>query len=270
MKLAPLLLAAAVTLIPASAPPVSVAYAASLAAVMEGPVARAFAAHDGVRFSGEAKGSRALANLIRAGLRSPDVFISADPALFAGIAHTYTIFGSARMVVGYSPKSAHAQLFETAANGKASLADALTAPGVRVGRTDPAIDPKGARTERVARLLEKRYRRPGFARRLLSQAQEFPEEDLAVRVQTGELDAGFFYSTEAAPLGLRTVELPPDSNLAGQIAFGIAILPGAAHPQSAQKFLNFVLYGEGRRILESAGVHFFRPLRIVKTPTTTR
>lgn len=266
MKLAALLLAAAVTLIPNSAPAVSVAYAASLVAVMEGPVARAFAARTGVRFAGEAKGSRAIANLIRAGLRNPDVFISADPALFKGLVRSYTVFGSARMVVAYSPKSAHAQLFSAAAKGAVSDLAALTAPGVHVGRTDPAIDPKGARTLRVIQLLGQHFHQADSARKLLQRAQEFPEEDLAVRVQTGELDAGFFYSTETAPLGLRTIELPAGTNLAGEIAFGIAILPHAAHPQNAQSFLNFILYGQGKRILESAGLQYFKRLRVVSEP----
>jgi molybdate/tungstate transport system substrate-binding protein len=266
MKLAALLLAAAVTLIPTSGPVVSVAYAASLAAVMEGPVARTFDSRTGLRFAGEAKGSRALANLIRAGLRDPDVFISADPALFTGLVRSYTIFASARMVVAYSPQSARAQLFAGAAKGKISLLDALSTPGVRVGRTDPAIDPKGARTVRVIQLLGQRFRRTDLARRLLENAREFPEEDLAVRVQTGELDAGFFYSTETAPMGLRTIELPAGTNLANDIAFGIAVLEHAPHPQNAQTFLSFILYGQGKHILESAGLHFFKSLRVVATP----
>ena len=264
MKLTALLLAAAVTLIPTSSPAVSVAYAASLVGVMEGPVAQALSARTGLRFSGEAKGSRALANLIRAGLRTPDVFMSADPALFKGLVRSYTVFGSARMVLAYSPKSAHAQLFEKAAKGRLSLAAVLTSPGVHVGRTDPAVDPKGARTVRVAQLLERHYRLRGFAQRLLANAREFPEEDLAVRVQTGELDAGFFYSTETKAMRLRSIELPPGTNLAGEIAFGIAVLPNAPHPQNAQTFLKFVLYGRGKHILESAGLHFFNPLRVVE------
>ncbi|HEX5273845.1 MAG TPA: substrate-binding domain-containing protein [Candidatus Rubrimentiphilum sp.] len=263
MKIAAVLLAAAVTLIPNSAPAVSVAYAASLVAVMEGPIARDFESHTEVRFAGEAKGSRALANLIRAGLRSPDVFISADPALFKGLVRSYVAFGSARMVVAYSPKSAHAQLFAAATRGTVSVLDALSAGGVRVGRTDPAIDPKGARTVRVIGLLGRHFHRPDLARNLLAAAHEFPEEDLAVRVQTGELDAGFFYSTESAPMGLPTIELPAGTNLANQIAFGIAVLPHAAHPRSAQSFLSFILYGRGKRILESAGLHYFKPLRVV-------
>ncbi len=266
VKLSAVLLAATVTLIPSSSPVVSVAYAASLVATMEGPVARALAQRSGLRFVGEPKGSRALANLIRAGLRNPDVFITADPALLNGLVTQYTIFGSARMVVAYSPKSAHAGLFADAAGGSISIIAALSAPGVRVGRTDPAIDPKGARTVRTVQLLGQHFHQPGFAQNLLANAQEFPEEDLAVRVQTGELDAGFFYSTETAPMGLSTIELPPDTNLANEIAFAIAIMPHAADRQNAQTFLSFILYGQGKRILEAAGLHFFKPVRVVVPP----
>jgi len=152
-----------------------------------------------------------------------------------------------------------------AAKGSISLLGALSESGVRVGRTDPAIDPKGARTVRAVQLLGRYYRQPASARKLLGNAPEFPEEDLAVRVQTGELDAGFFYSTETAPMGLQTIELPPGTNLANEITFGIAVLPHSAHAQNAQTFLKFILYGQGKRILESAGLHFFNTLRVVAT-----
>ncbi len=264
MKMVALLLAAAITLVPSSSPAVSVAYAASLVSVMEGPIARALAKRTGLRFAGEAKGSRALANLIRAGLRDPDVFISAEPSLLDGLAPIYTIFGSARMVVAYSQKSPHAALFTAAASGKIALLDALTAAGVRIGRTDPQLDPKGARTIRAVELLGKQERRAAQARLLLARSAEFPEEDLAVRVETGELDAGFFYSTETPRLGLRTLELPAAANLRNEITFAIAVMPHAPHPLAAKMFSSFLLTGEGRRMLEAAGVRYFTHPRIVK------
>jgi molybdate/tungstate transport system substrate-binding protein len=168
-------------------------------------------------------------------------------------------------VLAYSPKSPHAPLFARAAKGGISLAAVLSSPGMRIGRTDPAIDPKGARTVRAVQLLGRYYHQPDFARKLLESAPSFPEEDLAVRVQTGELDAGFFYSIETAPMGLPAIELPAGTNLANEIAFGVAILPNAPDPQNAQSFLNFVLYGRGKSILESAGLHYFKPLRVVDT-----
>jgi molybdate/tungstate transport system substrate-binding protein len=271
VKTSAAILAAAIALVPTSPQTVSVAYAASLTAVMEGPVAHALQRQTGIRFAGEAKGSRALASLIRAGLRNPDVFISAEPALIGGLGAPYTIFGSARMVVAYSERSPHAHLFADAARGKIALLGALTAPGVRVGRTDPRLDPKGSRTIAAVELIGAHEHLQDTARELLARSKEYPEEDLAVRVETGELDAGFFYSTETARLGLRVVELPASANLSQSITYALAVMPAAPHPLAARSFARFVLSGEGRHLLENAGVRFFAHPRIVqnKRPSKT-
>jgi molybdate/tungstate transport system substrate-binding protein len=247
---------------------VQVAYAGSLVATMEGPMKAALAAQ-GIRFAGEAKGSRALANLIAAGLRAPDIFISADTRLVENLqqrqhlVRRYTVFGSARMVVAYSEKSPQRALFERAAQGKASILDVLANPDVRVGRTDPQLDPKGARTLRTLELLGKHFHAPQEARAILQKAQTYPEEDLAVRVESGDLDAGFFYSTETPGRDLRAVELPADANLARAITYALAVMRNAPHPEAAQAFEQFVLRGNGKAILEKAGVRYFADPRTV-------
>lgn len=268
MKTRALLTATTLALLPtfggAAAPDatVQVAYAGSLVATMEGPLKAALHEQTGLNFSGEAKGSRALANLISAGLRTPDVFISADPQLIEklrtqNLIRSSTVFGSARMVVAYSEKSPHHELFERAAAGKASILDVLAEPNVRVGRTDPQLDPKGARTLRVLHLLGTHFRDAAKAREVEAKAETFPEEDLAVRVESGEVDAGFFYSTEISGRSLRAVELPGDANLSDDIAYALALMRSAPHPRAAEVFAKFVLEGGGRAILEKAGVRYF-------------
>jgi len=242
---------------------VSVDYAGSLVATMEGPIARAFLAERGIRFEGEGKGSKAIANLIAAGLRTPDVFISADPKLLAPLRSselisTYAVLGSARMVIAFSSGSPHAALLSEAARGSRSILDVLAAPALRVGRTDPALDPKGVRTIHALRLLGAQSHRSNEAERVLRQSQTFPEEDLAVRVESGELDAGFFYSTETVPMRLKTIELPARANLSNEIVYAIATLTNAPHPQAARAFVDFLLRGSGRGILEHAGLRMFR------------
>jgi molybdate/tungstate transport system substrate-binding protein len=262
MTLVRLLLAMTVAFVPFSGDTVSVMYAGSLVRVMEGPLAASLHARTGLRFSGEAKGSKAIAQLIRAGLRTPDIFVSADPKLIDGIA-PYIIFGSARMVVAYSQKSPQHALFEQAADGKRSILDVLADPSVRVGRTDPQLDPKGERTLKALALLGRHYYDSALAKRVEQKSEMFPEEDLAVRVESGEVDAGFFYSTEIPGRGLRTVELPADANLSSEITYAIAELPDAPHPRAAAAFVDFILNGDGKRILEQAGVQFFaHPRRI--------
>lgn len=271
MKRGALLAAATLALLPvfgvaqraaAAGRTVSVLYAGSLIATMEGPIADALRSHYGLQFAGEAKGSRALANLISAGLRSPDVFISADPSLITKLDRQHlvqssVVFGSARMVVAYSEKSPHRALFERAAAGQISILDVLADPRVRVGRTDPQIDPKGARTLTVLRLLGKHYHNAAKALAVEQKAETFPEEDLAVRVESGEVDAGFFYSTEIPGRDLRAVELPADVNLSRDITFALAIMKDAPHPQEARTFERFILSGAGKAILEKAGVTYF-------------
>jgi molybdate/tungstate transport system substrate-binding protein len=241
---------------------VQVAYAGSLVATMEGPMKAALRERTGLNLSGEAKGSRALANLISAGLRSPDVFISADPALIAKLkalrlVRSSVVFGSARMVVAYSAKSPHRALFERVAAGKASILDVLGDPGVRVGRTDPQLDPKGARTIRALQLLGGHFRDAAKAQAIEAKAETFPEEDLAVRVESGEVDAGFFYSTEIPGRSLQAVELPSDANLSHDIAYALAVMQHAPNPRGAETFARFVLNGTGKAILEKAGVRYF-------------
>lgn len=262
-----LVAAIAITLLPVAGGSISVVYAGSLARAMEGPIAQQLLAQTGLHFAGEAKGSKALANLIRAGLRDPDVFVTADPSLLRGLPiERGVVFGSARMVIAYSPKSPHRALFEQAAAGDRSILSALAAPGVLVGRTDPRLDPKGALTIRSLQLLGQSEKEPLLAERVLRHSGVFPEEDLAVRVESGELDAGFFYSIEIPGRGLRTIALPPPANLSRSIDFAVAVMRDAPHPRAAQRFVNFVLYGEGRRILERAGLHYFaKPQQILRS-----
>lgn len=268
MNMGALLAAVMLALLPTlQAPPsgsVSVAYAGSLVATMEGPLKPVLRRQTGLEFSGEAKGSRALTNLIAAGLRTPDVFVSADPSLVVSLDRErrlvlgYAVFGSARMVVAYSQRSPRRALFEQAAAGKLSILDVLANPAVRVGRTDPQLDPKGARTIRVLQLLGSHYHDAAKARMIEQKAETFPEEDLAVRVESGELDAGFFYSTEIPGRDLHAVELPGDTNLSHDIAYALAVMRNAPHPQAAKVFAQFVLRGGGKALLEKAGLQYFR------------
>ena len=262
MTVSTLLLALTLAFVPTSGGTVSVAYAGSLVRVMEGPLAASLREHTGLQFSGEGKGSKALAHLITAGLRTPDVFISADPALVHGIAPCI-VFGSARMEIAFSDKSPQRALLQEALQQHRSILDVLADPRVRIGRTDPAVDPKGARTLTALQLLGRHFENAALARSVVAKSEMFPEEDLAVRVESGEVDAGFFYSTETPGRGLNVIELPADSNLSTDITYAIAQLPDAPHPAAAAQFVQFVLTGPGKAILENAGMEFFEhPRRI--------
>jgi len=245
---------------PAASQTVSVLYAGSLVTPMEGPIKTALAAR-GIDFEGQPGGSKELGNLIRAGVRNPDVFISVDPKIVASlgdrVASSATFAGTSLGVVR-APHSRFAALFDSVPAGRTTLRAALEQQGIKIGRTDPQLDPKGAYTvEAVTMWLG----RDGAAQ-LLGQpenpAQIFPEEDLLARVDTGQIDVGFFYRTEAIARGYHFIPLPGTAAMTDRIAYTLAVMKAAPHPQAANDFANFVLTGDGRAILERAGLTYRR------------
>lgn len=235
---------------------VSVLYAGSLVTPMEGPIKTALRER-GIDFQGEPGGSKELANLILAGVRSPDVFISVDPKLIAKLGNrvgSATTFAGTSLGIAWAPHSRFADLFDNVLARQTTLRLALERPGVRIGRTDPQLDPKGAYTvQGVAMWLG----RDG-AKRLLgadeNPAQIFPEQDLLARVETGQVDVGFFYQTEAVARGWHFIALPGAAALTNRITYTLAIMKSAAHPSAARRFADFILTGEGRAILQRAGL----------------
>lgn len=231
-----------------AAPPqtVSVMYAGSLVTPMEGPVAQALA-KQGITFEGEGRGSQEIANFILAGLRDPDVVILVDPSIVATLAKKGLIaqswtFGSASLGIGWRTSVRFA--------GFAHLG------GTHIARTDPRLDPKGTYTIEAVRML---LGSEG-ERKLLGDdenpAQVFPEQDLLVRLETGEADFGFLYSTEARARHLNFTPLPGSASLSDKIRYTIAIMKNAAHPQAARAFVDFILHGDGRTILTNAGIDY--------------
>jgi len=272
---------------------VEVDYAGSLVRVVEERLGPAFASATGYAFAGESRGSVAIANLIRGRVRTPDVFISADPAVDASLAgpaggnHVswWVPFASTAMVVAWGQRSRFAAAFEDARAGRRTFESVLEQPGMRLGRTDPELDPKGYRTLWLFQLDEQRTGEAGEARRILGDAQNrdqvFPEEQLVARTQAGQLDAGIFYRVEAVAAGLPRLDLPAaidqsDPALAASyatstytnqkgttvrgspIAYTVTIPSTVREPRGAQSFVAFLLGSEARAILDDAGLTWAR------------
>ncbi|MBV8281938.1 MAG: substrate-binding domain-containing protein, partial [Candidatus Eremiobacteraeota bacterium] len=246
---------------------VSVLYAGSLVTPMEGPIKTALSQR-GIDFQGQGGGSKMLANLISAGAKQPDIFISVDPKIVLGLGSKVLdaeTFASTSLGIGWSNSSKHAALFASVAAGKTSIISALSTPGLAIGRTDPRLDPKGVYTVEAMTLLagvdgEKRIL--GDAE---NDAQIFPEEDLLARIDTGQADVGFFYRTEAVARGLNFVALPGKASMSDKITYTIAELRDAPHPDVAAKFEQFILNDEGKTILQRGGVEYLpTPLVLVK------
>jgi molybdate/tungstate transport system substrate-binding protein len=244
---------------------VSVAYAGSLVTPMEGPIKSALAAK-GIDFQGQGGGSKQLANLIAAGDKNPDIFISVDPKLVVGLGSEVAsaeTFAGTSLGLGWSDKSRFASLFDSVAAGKITALSALQTSELKIGRTDPMLDPKGVYTVQAMTMLAGKDGEQRILGADENATQTFPEEDLLSRIELGEADVGFFYKTEAIARGLHFVALPGAASMSDRITYTIALMKAAPHVDEAKVFWDFILNGDGKTILEKAGVDYLATPRSV-------
>lgn len=265
---------------------VSVLYAGSLATALENGLGAAFSKATGHAYKGEAQGSLGAARMIHDHLRSPDVFISADPTVNEtvlmgdkneNLVSWFATMATSQLVLAYNPKSPFADKFQAAAANTIPWYEVLQIPGVRFGRGDPTIDPKGYRTLFLFDLAGKHYQKPEIPRMLgdpLNPAQVFPEIVLLARVESGQFDAGIFYKHEVVAHHLPFVTFPPEINLGdpkfakfyaeatykipsgdqvqgAPIIFTITIPRTVRHPAAAEAFVRFML--SSPKLLEEFG-----------------
>jgi molybdate transport system substrate-binding protein len=186
-------------------------------------------------------GSDELAAQIRQGVR-PDVFAAANTklpeALYAeGLLEKPVVFAANELVLAV-PADGTVRALEDLARPGVTIA--MGAEGVPVGTyTRKVLDglPEG---EREAILANVRSTEPDVA-------------GVVGKVAQGAVDAGFVYVTDVRAAGgeLRAIELPAE--LEPQVAYGVAVVKGAKHPQQAREFVDGLLSGAGGKALEEAG-----------------
>ncbi|PZS23083.1 MAG: ABC transporter substrate-binding protein [Acidimicrobiales bacterium] len=238
---------------------VEVLYAGSLVKLMENGIGPAFNSATGYTLSGFPGGSTELAQDIKGKVRQGDVFVSASPEADKGLMGAangnwvswYATFAKAPLLLGYNPKSSFAAQLKTK-----PWYQVITEPGFRVGRTDPALDPKGKLTVQALQQAASVYRDPALLSILQDTSNIFPEQDLLGRLSAGQLDAGFFYANEATPAHLPTVPL-------GQVhlaaTYTVTVLQGAPNQAGAVAFVKFLLASMGDSILGSTGLSVEKP-----------
>lgn len=273
-----------------STPPktkVNVAYAGSLVDLMEHSLGAAFTKATGYPFEGESAGSTALASQIKSHLITPDVFISASKGAYTplqgdangNIVSWYITFAGDSMVIGYSSKSPYVAQFQAAAAGTTPWYQVLETPGLKLGRTDPKLDPKGVSTLYTLQLAETYYHQPGLENKIIGSientSQIFPEEDLVARLTSGQLDAGFFYLNEAKAASIPYITLPTAIDLSdpaqasayakatytsstgtskgAPIIFSVTIPTTVKNEAGAEAFVNYILGSDGQALLQSNG-----------------
>ena len=179
--------------------PVNVLYAGSLVTLMRSRSGPAFSTATGYTFTGFSGGSTVArhpdqgqgarrATCSSAPARRPNQTL--EGAANGNWVSWYATFASSPLVIGYNPNSKFAADLKTK-----PWYQVITEPGILLGRTDPATDPKG-------KLAAAGAHRRGHGRQNLPAldaagdrtSNVFPEETLVGRLQSGQLDAGFFYA----------------------------------------------------------------------------
>jgi molybdate/tungstate transport system substrate-binding protein len=216
-----------------SAPKVSgtadVAYASSLQFLNEKVVSPAFTKATGYKFSGTSGAAGTLSSEIAANeLPGTNVFQSVGSdnitPLEPKFTHWYVQYAGNKMVIAYNPNSKYASQFEAIASGKEPLKDLFTlleTPGLKLGRTDPNIDPQGRYFIEMLELAAMYYHLPadtvtkiiGSPLNSSSSSQIYAESSLDSTLESGQLDAASAYYTQAIELHLHYIALPDMINL---------------------------------------------------------
>jgi molybdate transport system substrate-binding protein len=191
-------------------------------------------------------GSDELAAQIRAGVE-PDVYAAANLTLpealhREGLVERPRPFASNRIVIATPGGQEEIR----------SIAD-LARPRVTLAIGSASV-PVGAYTRKLLGRLA-----PATARRILANVRS-SEPDVAGivgKLTQGAVDAGFVYATDvkASSGRMRAIELP--ERLRPRVAYGVAAVVGAPHPEAARRFVEGLLGDDGRQALLNAG--FQRP-----------
>jgi len=265
---------------------ITVAFAGSMGVVMDRGIGPAFTASTGTQFQGMGQAAMGLAHLIAGKSINPDVFVSVSAAPIkvveaAGLATSAAPIASTSIVLAYSPKSTFASKFADAAYD--SWPEILETPGLRFGRTDPAVDPQGQYVLYTLQLAETYYKLPGLAAKIAgpteNPAEIFAEPSLLARLQEGQIDATLGYKSAVLSQHLPFITLPPEINFGSPafkeqyhqasltltakgvtktshpsaLVFYATVLNNAANPQAAAAFVAFLNSPAGQKILAQYG-----------------
>ena len=252
---------------------VSALFAGSLLNYMEHDFGPSFAKATGYGYKGFGGGSTEVAAQIKGGVREGDVFISAAAAadnLLEGPANGnwvswYTTFAASPLMLAYNPSSSFGKQL---AAGKPWY-QVLSEPGILVGRTDPKLDPKGILTVEAVENAARKLKDPALSKALGGFAV-YPETALVGRLQSGQLDAGFFYAVEASSAKLSTVSLAPVYKVAD---YTLTILDKAPNPSGAAAFVRYLLNAQRGYTLKKNGLTTLKPTfsgKVASVPASLR
>jgi molybdate/tungstate transport system substrate-binding protein len=207
----------------------NVAAASSLSYLGEHVIGPGFTKSQGYKYSGTYNASGDLESDIASGEISPNVFESVGgdniTPLEPKFTNWYVQYAGTSMVVAYNPNSKYASQFKAYADGSKPLSGLFTllaTPGLKLGRTDPNIDPQGRDFIYMLELAQSYYHLPSDTVASIlgtsdfgtsSSPQIYAESSLDATLQSGQLDASSAFITQAIELHLDYIPLPSAINL---------------------------------------------------------
>jgi molybdate transport system substrate-binding protein len=187
-------------------------------------------------------GSDELAAQIRQGV-TPDVFASANTKLpdqlySDGKVEKPVVFAGNRLVLAVPADGGQVT----------SLAD-VEKPGVKLAVGSKTV-PVGSYTQKVLGRLPAAQRKAVLAN---VRSEEPDVKGIVGKLTQGAVDAGFVYVTDvtATQGKLKAIDLP--SSAQPTVAYGVAVVKGAKHPEAAKRFIDGLLHGDGQQALQAAG-----------------
>ena len=185
-------------------------------------------------------GSDELAAQIRQGVK-PDVYAAANTTLpdelyREGLVEKPAVFARNRLVLAVPDGSDAGSLEDIEAPGTTL---AIGSASVPIGSYTRTVLGKLPPAERRAILANVRSEEPDVA-------------GIVGKLTQGAVDAGFVYASDVrAADGLKAIRLP--DALQPEVAYGVAVVKDARHPEQARAFVDGLLDGDGAKALESAG-----------------
>lgn len=175
----------------------------------------------------EASGSRAAARKISEIGRAADVMASADYKVIDNLlipnnAKFNAQFATNEMAIAYTANSKYADEINSNNWTEIFLRD-----GVKVGHSNPNMDPCGYRSILVTKLAEEHYKVPGFYEKLFGYGQSYKvgeenkskvivrpkETDLLGLIEANAYDYLYIYKSVAEQHGLKYITLPKEVSL---------------------------------------------------------
>lgn len=244
--------------------------AASLTEAVQEIAARFEADNRGVEVELNLAGSQELRLQLEHGARA-DAFLPADPrqmalAVEAGVVEgDPVIFATNRLVLLGAIDSQPGDVPEGAGLGESvAMPDGLAAfreladPGVTVAIGLPQV-PAGAYARQALAALEGMFgeEEGGYSGRVMANVvtMETNVRGVAMKVALGEVDRGFVYTTDAVTpfIARRTFQVGLPSQADPGVEYLATRVSGAAQPELAERFLDFLLSAAGQEILQSHG-----------------